>query len=139
MKDIDFRFSAPIQIRIGDLDPYGHVNNGSQLHLYDYGRSQYFEHVAKVPIDWKTMDLVIAHIDVDFLKPITSELKIECYTKITSIGNKSVKMIQQLRNADTNEVMSVCNCVLVSIDRKTNKSIKVTDKNRKMFSEFEGI
>ena len=48
-------------------------------------------------------------------------------------------MIQQLRNADTNEVMSVCNCVLVSIDRKTNKSIKVTDKNRKMFSEFEGI
>ncbi|MGI6718532.1 MAG: acyl-CoA thioesterase [Bacteroidales bacterium] len=139
MKCIDFRFSAPIQIRISDLDPYGHVNNGSQLHLFDYGRTEYFEHVSKVPVDWKTMDLIIAHINIDYLKPITPELKIECDTKILEIGNKSIKMIQQLRNSSTNEIMSVCKCVLVSIDRETGKSIPVTDYKRKLFSEFEGI
>ena len=47
-------FSCPIQIRMSDLDPYNHVNNGAQCNYFDMGRSRYFEHVFQTKIDWLT-------------------------------------------------------------------------------------
>ena len=55
---VQFHFSVPIQIKMCDLDPFAHVNNGVQCNYFDYGRSQYFEEVFGEKIDWMTRRLV---------------------------------------------------------------------------------
>lgn len=124
---------------MSDLDPFAHVNNGAQCNLFDYGRSCYFEHVFNKPIDWLSMDLVLAHTELDFKKAIDIHDRLVCETKILSIGQKSVRMIQQLREVQTNVVKTTCHCVLVGIDRTTCQSIPVREEFRSVVREYESL
>ena len=137
--DISFLFSVPIQIKMCDLDPFVHVNNGVQCNYFDYGRAQYFEHVLATPIDWTVMDLVLVNIQMDFLSPVKIHDKIICETAIYEIGNKSIKMVQQLRCSQTNIIKTRCYSVLVGFDRKTEQSILINDHYRQCFSQFESL
>ena len=142
-KDVEnadsFNFSAPIQIRMSDLDPFAHVNNGVQCNYFDCGRSAYFEHVFNQQIDWTTLDLVLAHVELDFLKPIGIHDSIRCESKVYAMGNKSFKMIQQLRDTHSGDVKTVCHSVLVSIDRQTGATKPVDETYRKAIMNFETI
>lgn len=140
MKQIDnivFRFSAPIQIKMCDLDPFAHVNNGVQCNYFDYGRSQYFEHVFGEKINWTTMDMVLVHTEFDFYGPIKIHDEIVCETAVYEFGNKSFKMIQQLRCADSGVVKTVCSSILSGIDRQTEKSAPIQERYKLRIAEFE--
>lgn len=132
-----FTFGIPIQIRMSDLDPFNHVNNGIQCHYFDCGRGAYLEHVFQHPIDWSSLDLVLVHIDLDFHKPILINDHIVCETKIISVGNKSIKLIQQLRDSDTNVVKTTCHSVLVCIDRENGGSKPISEEYRRLIEKNE--
>lgn len=134
-----FQFSVPIQIRMSDLDPFVHVNNGVQCNFFDCGRSAYFEHVFGQPIDWATLDLVLAHVELDFLKPIQIHDSIRCESKVYAMGNKSFKMIQQLRDTNTDEVKTMCHSVLVSIDRTSGATKPMNETYRQTICQFEKL
>lgn len=126
-------YSCPIQIRMSDLDPFNHVNNGYQMNFYDYGRTQFLEHATRQEIDWLTFDMVLVHVDIDFKKPIRIHDNIVCETLVQEIGRSSVKLKQCLRNVKTDEVMSTCGSVLVCIDREKNVSKPISDEMRSLF------
>ena len=113
-------FSCPIQIRMSDLDPFDHVNNGAQCNLFDYGRSKYFEHLLNREIDWLSFDYVLVHVELDFKKPVKIHDEIVCETEAYELGRTSFKMVQNLKNAVTNEILTVCHSVIVCIDREKN-------------------
>ena len=139
LTDTDFRVSVPVQVRMSDLDPFVHVNNGNQCHYFDLGRSFYLEKVLQNQVDWKTIDLVLAHIELDFAAPVEFHDQIVCETKIVEIGNKSLKMVQQLRDTKTNTVKTVCRSVLSGFDRQTHQSIPIQENYKRLIREFEGI
>lgn len=87
-----FKFSIPIQIKMSDLDPFAHVNNGVQCNYFDYGRSCYFECVLGEAINWLTVDLVLVHVGLDFKSPIKFHDQIVCDTTVYELGNKSFQM-----------------------------------------------
>ncbi|MCK9301621.1 MAG: acyl-CoA thioesterase [Bacteroidales bacterium] len=133
-----FKHRTGVQVRISDLDPFAHVNNGSQCHLFDYGRSKYFEAAFKSKINWTTMDLVLVHIDMDFLLPVNTIQNIICETCIYEIGNKSMKMIQRLVDEDDATIKTISKCVIASIDREKNVSKPISEFCRKSIQDFEG-
>ena len=139
MQSDNYRFSVPVQIRMSDLDPFVHVNNGAQCNYFDYGRSAYFEHLFKRPIDWREMDMVLVHVEMDFREGIGFHDPIVCDTKVLAIGQKSVKMMQRLRDADTGVVKTTCYSVLAGFDRVTHQSIPIRDEYRRLFHEFEQL
>ena len=126
-------FSCPIQIRMSDLDPFDHVNNGAQCNLFDYGRSQYFENLFKKEINWLTFDFVLVHVELDFKKPVKIHDKIVCETEAYEVGHTSFKMRQYLKNAVTDEILTVCHSVIVCIDRKKNIPKEISDDQKLMF------
>lgn len=126
-------FTCPIQIRMSDLDPFNHVNNGYQLNLYDYGRTQFLENAMQKEIDWLTFDMVLVHVEIDFKQPIHIHDKIVCETEVAEIGRSSVKLKQCLRNTETGEVMSTCGSVLVCIDREKNLSKPIPEDLKRLF------
>ncbi|MCQ2272442.1 MAG: thioesterase family protein [Bacteroidales bacterium] len=136
---VNFNFLAPIQVKMSDLDPFNHVNNGDQCHYFDYGRSCYFEHVLQQKIDWLTFDLVLVHIDLDFHQGIEFHDEIVCGTKVLEIGNKSFKMVQQLIDKNTGKVKTTCHSVLCGFDRENQSSIPIQELYRKRLCNFEGL
>lgn len=137
--DVTYRFSAPIQIKMCDLDPFAHVNNGVQCNYFDYGRSRYFESVFGEKIDWLNMDMVLVHTELDFKNPIKVHDDIVCETAIYRIGNKSIAMIQQLRCVRTGMVKTICKSVLAGFDRTTERSIPIQERYKEAIRKFEGI
>lgn len=134
-----YKFSVPIQIRMSDLDPFAHANNGAQCNYFDYGRSSYFEHVFNEPINWHTMDMVLVHVELDFKEGIEFHDSIVCESKVLSIGQKSVKMMQQLRDTRTGVIKTTCYSVLAGFDRSTHLSIPIRDEYKRLFREFEQL
>lgn len=132
------KFAVDVQLRMSDLDPFVHVNNGAQCHLYDYGRSSYFEMVFGENINWMTLDLVLIHLELDFKFPILYHDNIVCDSKVYEIGNKSILMYQQLRDKNSGEVKSVCKSVLCGFDRATSTAIPIREDYRKKINAFEG-
>ena len=132
-------FSCPIQIRMSDLDPYNHVNNGSQCNYFDMGRSRYFEHVFQTEIDWLTFKYVLVHVDLDFRKPVQFHDPIVCESRVLEIGNSSFKMEQLLRDSETGEVKTLCHAVVVYFDRETNKAERIPDEERKLIEKENGL
>ena len=139
LEDTKFRVSVPVQVRMSDLDPFVHVNNGIQCHYFDLGRSFYLEKVLQDQVDWTTIDLVLVHIELDFAAPVEFHDQLVCESKIVEIGHKSLKMVQQLRDTKTNTVKTTCRSVLSGFDRQTHQSIPIQEKSTRLIREFEGI
>ena len=139
LEDTHFRVSVPVQVRMSDLDSYVHVNNGIQCHYFDLGRSFYLEKVLQNQVDWKTIDLVLVHIELDFAAPVEFHDKLVCESKIFEIGNKSLKMRQQLRDLNTNPVKTTCLSVLAGFDRTTHQAIPICEEYKQRIREFEGM
>lgn len=134
-----YHFSVPVQVRMSDLDPFVHVNNGAQCNLFDYGRSCYFEHIFHEPIDWREMDMVLVHTELDFKSGIEIHDAIVCETKITVIGHKSIKMMQQLRDTQSNLVKTTCYSVLAGFDRTTHQAIPIREEYKQLICQFEHL
>ena len=125
-------FSCPIQIRMSDLDPFDHVNNGAQCNLFDYGRTQYFEHLFNHHIDWMKFSYVLVHVELDFKKPVKIQDQIVCETEAYEVGHSSFKMRQYLKNAVTNDTLTVCHSVIVCIDRAKNVPMNIPEADKFM-------
>ena len=138
-EDTTFRVSVPVQVRMSDLDPFVHVNNGTQCQYFDLGRSFYLEKVLQNQVDWTTIDLVLVHIDLDFAAPVEFHDQLVCESKIVEIGHKSLKMRQQLRDLNTNTVKTTCFSVLAGFDRHTHQAIPIREEYKVRIREFEGM
>ncbi len=137
MEEFQFNFSIPIQIRMSDLDPFNHVNNGIQCSYLDLGRSAYIEEILGEKIDWLSIDLVLAHISLDFLIPINYGDQIICACKVTYLGNKSFKMIQHLIDTESGIIKTKSESVIVGLDREKLISIPIKQEYREKLKEFE--
>lgn len=134
---MDFNHKKRIQIRFGDIDIMGHVNNGVQLSYLDLGRLDYFEQVYGQTIDWNDAALIVAHLEIDYLSPILLKDKIEVHTCIHKIGNKSVSMTQNIVDIATGEIKTRTNQVMVAYSQKFGESIKVPETLKIRIREFE--
>lgn len=102
-----FRHELPVQIRFNDVDVIGHVNNSVLLSYFDLGKVSYFEAMGYKGVRSGDVDLVIVHVDVDYMVPVFMEDDIVVRTKVLSVGNKSVKLVQMLYDRRNDRVKCV--------------------------------
>jgi acyl-CoA thioester hydrolase len=135
--NIEFNHQEKIQIRFNDIDVLGHVNNAVQIMYFDYGKVKYFEALKKQVLDWSGSELVMVNFNVDFLEPIFISNNIAVKTKVYEIGNKSIKLVQILKDYKTNHIKSICRSVMCGFDIKTNQSMLISDEWRELINQFE--
>lgn len=138
IKEETFRTTLPIQIRFNDIDPLGHINNSQYFSYFDLGKTMYFEELRGLAINWLEGFIVIAHMDVDFLRPIFYKEPITVDSKITKLGEKSGVFLQQIRNTATGEIKCRCESVFVTFDAETQKPVPINHLWRAAISKFEG-
>ncbi len=132
-----FNHQMPIQVRFSDIDILGHVNNAIYMNYFDLAKTKYFEAVKGDLMDWSRSDVVVANVNVNFFHPVFLNDEIVIKTKVIHLGNKSLNMIQQLVEINTDIVKTVCTTVMVGFDVPTNKSKPLSDKWKESICRFE--
>lgn len=117
-----FRHAIPLQLRFNDIDILGHVNNNSQLALFDVGKTEFYNTMRGALADWSKVEAVIVNINCTFMRQIHFSDPIEVRTRVKKIGEKSFVLQQILRNIASGDICSFCESVMVSVDLATRES-----------------
>lgn len=127
--------TTPIQMRFADVDMLGHVNNVSQQHYFDVGKSDFFAQVLDPAPNWKQEGLITVSTYNDYLAQIRYGEPIAVLTRIEKVGNKSFTLFQQIVNTATQEVKTQSRSVLVAFDFVAQVSIPLLEPWRKSFEK----
>ena len=137
----DYKFFHPTEVRYGDLDPQGHVNNAKYLTYFEQARVYYLIQLGLFSKDQSFMEIgvIIADIHISYYAPTHYGDNIKVGVKTVKLGGKSIVLEQCVMDADTGKIMASGKVVMVTFDYKDLKSIPVPVEWKKKFSEFEGL
>jgi len=136
----DFKFFHPTEVRYGDLDPQGHVNNAKHLTYFEQARVHYLIHLGLFSKDQSFMEvgIIIADIHIAFHAPVHYSDSLKVGVRTTKIGSKSLTTEQCVMD-ETGKVLAAGTVILVTFDYAKMKPIPVPDEWRTKISVYEGI
>lgn len=136
----NFRFYHPIEVRYGDLDPQGHLNNAKFVTFFEQARIQYIRHLGlyKEGQSFMEIGVILADVHVAYRKPVEWGMPVKVGVRISKVGNKSMTVEQNVVHAETGEVFAEGEVVMVAFDYYQNKSIPVPQEWRDAIQKFEG-
>ncbi|MEX1156639.1 MAG: acyl-CoA thioesterase [Chloroflexota bacterium] len=136
MRD-DFRHATHVQVRLGDLDPFGHVNNAVVATYVEQGRVLYLRDVLGTGADPVSMPFILARLEIDYLEQTLFDDPVEVGTRVDWIGRSSVHMSHLLTGRDGRE-LARSEAVLVAFDYEIEKSVPVSEVWRAAMATYEG-
>jgi acyl-CoA thioester hydrolase len=136
----DFKFFHPIEVRYGDLDPQGHVNNAKYLTYIEQARTQYVRRLGLWPGgSFQDLGIILADAHLTFRAQITFGQSMRVGTRVVSIGNKSFKMEFRLEDAADGKELASGTTVQVAFDYRSGKSMPVPQAWREAIIQFEEL
>ena len=137
----DFRFYHPIEVRYGDLDPQGHLNNAKYLTYFESGRINYFVELGlfKPGQSFLEIGVIMAEACVIFHAPVHYGTPVKVGVRTSKMGNKSIRVEQAIVHAESEAVLATGYVILVAFDYYENKTISIPDVMRETISKYEGL
>jgi acyl-CoA thioester hydrolase len=137
----DYRFFHPIEVRYGDLDPQGHVNNAAHLTYFEQARVHYLIKLGLFSRDQSFMEIgvILAEVQITYLAPIYFGEKIKVGVRTEKLGGKSMTVAQNIVDANTLSELAKGRVVMVAYDYKERKTISIPEDWRKKIREYERI
>jgi acyl-CoA thioester hydrolase len=134
MTDATFSFTTEIPVRYRDLDPEGHVNHAVYVSYLELARVRYLRELLGAGIE--DLEAVVAHLEIDYRRPITIEESVTVALRVTDLGRSSVTMAYEIR-AD-GDVIATAETVMVRVDEDGNATPMPEDW-RETIREYEGL
>ena len=137
----EYRFFHPMEVRYGDLDPQGHLNNAKYLTYFEQARVSYLTELGLFSKDQSFAELgvIIADIHIEFQAPVFWGTPLRVGVRTAKIGDKSLTVEQCVLDAASDKPHATGTVVLVAYDYSMRKTMSVPDAWRKVISEFEGL
>lgn len=135
----NFRHCISIEVRFGDLDAMGHVNNAKYLTYLETARIRYVHEVCAPHTNWSELGMILAKVVIEYKAPLLYDDQVELYTRVSRIGNKSFEIEHVvMRTADDqSEVAALGTTTLVSCDYQQKRTIPVPDSWRERILAYE--
>lgn len=135
-----FRFFHPIEVRYGDLDPQGHVNNAKFLTFMEQARISYIKHLGL----WKgesflDIGIILADIQITYKKPIQFDQPVKVWVRVSRLGNKSLTMDYRIDGCDEGGEYATGTSVLVAYSYQDAQTLPISEDWRQVISDFEGL
>jgi acyl-CoA thioester hydrolase len=136
----DFHFYHLIEIRYGDLDPQGHVNNSKYLTYLEQGRIFYLKQL-KLWEGGSFLDIgvIMADVHVTFRKAIQFGDPVRVGVRISRLGNKSMTSEYRIEDARDESEFATGSSVLVAYDYHNSRSVSIPEEWRKAIMLFEEL
>jgi acyl-CoA thioester hydrolase len=116
-----------------------HVNNANHITYFETARVQYYKDIFTKPIDWQKTGMILARTEINYFVPIFLEDDVYCYTKITSIGNKSFEISNLLTKKNGSQEIECAEgkSVIVCMDYEKQQTIEVPAEWREAVKQYE--
>ena len=136
-----FNFYHPIEVRYGDLDPQGHVNNAKHLTYFEQARVAYTIELGLFTKDQSFMEIgiILADVHITYFEPVYFGQNIKVGVHVSRLGKKSMTWEQNIEDADTDKILAKGEVVLVAYDYREEKTIPIPQDWREKISVFEGL
>jgi len=137
----DYHFYHPIEVRYGDLDPQGHVNNAKHLTYFEQARIAYMIELELFTKDQSFMEIgvILADVHITYFEPIYFGQKIKVGVHISKMGTKSMTWEQNIVDADTGKEIAKGEVVMVTYDYRAEKTIPIPKEWREKITKFESL
>lgn len=137
----EFRFYHPTEVRYGDLDPQGHVNNAKFLTFFEQARVQYFLEMGLFHQgdSFTDIGIILADVHLTFHAPILWGTPIKAGARVSRLGNKSLTIEQEVVHAESGQQFASGAVVLVTYDYHSGQSIPIPADWREKISIYEGL
>lgn len=135
----DFRFFHPVEVRYGDLDPQGHLNNAKYLTFFEQARVHYMIRLGLLTQDQSFMKIgvIVADAHIAFLAPIHFGNDIKVGVRTLKLGNKSMTLEQNIVNNASGQESAKGEIIMVTFDYHDHKTIPVPEDWREKITKFE--
>jgi acyl-CoA thioester hydrolase len=136
----EYRFFHPMEVRYGDLDPQGHLNNAKYLTYFEQTRVAYLTELGLFSRgqSFTEIGVIIADIHIQFHAAVFWGTSIKVGVRTTKIGDKSLTVEQCLVDAESDKLYATGTVVLVAYDYSARETMAVPDSWREVISQFEG-
>jgi acyl-CoA thioester hydrolase len=135
-----FGFHHPIEVRYGDLDPQGHVNNARYLTFIEQARIAYIRHLGLWRGDsFLNLGIILADVHLTFRAPILFGEDLQVGVRVTRLGNKSLTMEHVIEEATTHTEYATASSVLVAYDYHAGQTVLIPADWRQVIAHFEGM
>lgn len=119
--------TCPIQVRAGDIDANGHVNNTAYADYFQQARTTYFRDLLGE--DWGDASVVVATMTIDFAHPVTMADDVSVEVRVVEAGTSSWTVEYTVRAVadDEERVAATGSSVQVAWDRERATSRPLPD------------
>lgn len=137
----DFHFYHPVEIRYGDLDPQGHLNNAKFLTFFEQARIHYMIELGLFTRQQSFMEIgvIVADVHITYLEPVYFGQNVKVGVRVMKLGMKSMTWEQNVVDADSDKELARGEVVLVTYDYKEEKTIPIPQSWRQRITEFESL
>ena len=135
----NYRHSVEIPVRFMDIDALQHVNNARYLNFLEESRIAYSQDLLNTYNSIQELNVLVARVEIDFMRPILFEEKVKVYTRIAKLGNKSFTFESIITTTNKKGEFPSAKAVQtwVAFDPKTNQTAPIDDKLRERIIELE--
>ena len=136
-----YRFYHLMEVRYGDLDPQGHVNNAQYLTFFEQARIHYMIELGLFTKDQSFMELgvILADVHITYLEPVYFGQNIKIGVHVAKLGLKSMTWEQNIEDADMGKEIAKGEIVMVAYDYGRRKSIPIPQEWRNKIAGYEGL
>ena len=136
-----FRFFHPVEVRYGDLDPQGHVNNAKHLTYFEQARIAYLIELGLFSKDQSFMEIgvILADVHITYLEPVYFGQNIKVGVHVAKLGNKSMTWEQNIVDIVTGKEIAKGKIIMVTYDYRESKTIPIPQGWLEKISTFERL
>ena len=143
----DFRLWLPVDVRWGDMDAFGHVNNAAYFTYCESARIAYFDAVElEQARQAPRHGPALAQASCNFRRQVHYPASLEAGARTSRIGGKSFTLDYLIRRRDParpdrhdGEVVCDGSSVVVWVDYATGAAIPIPDTLRRRLMEFDRL
>jgi len=131
-------FVTEMEIRFGDADAIGHVNNVAFFRFLEQGRVHFMK-AGKGNLSGsgiRDFPYVVAHSELDFVAPLAYDDIVVITMGIGRIGGSSFVFDYELFSKRSGVMAAKGNVVMVCFDHDNNRSMPIPEEFRSTLKEY---
>jgi len=134
-RDVGRRYVTQVRVRWSDLDAFRHVNNAKTVTLLEEARVDWlFGEASRHGVDRLTDGIVVAQLEINYLRPIGFDLPVSVSMGLTKLGTASMTVDYVLSAAGATAVTA--SAVLVPVDSVTFKPRRLDERERAFLTQY---
>lgn len=136
----EFNYYHPIEVRYGDLDPQGHVNNASYLTYFEQARIGYIANLGLwTSGSFMDIGIILADAHINFRKAVVFGQQVRVGVRVAHLGTKSLRMEYSLQDSTDGAELANGSTILVTFDYRSGNTIPLPQNWRSAIGAFEHL